>query len=1494
MRKLSILCLLLCFISSILAQHKLETLNRGLVAMKTSSGVFISWRIPGEEWYDVKYNIYRDGDKLNSEALNVSNYSDATGTTNNNYAVSAVINGVEQTKSTPVSVWGNNYKEIDLDVPESGSTPSGQSYTYSPNDVSVADINGDGDYELFVKWSPSNAHDNSHAGYTGNVYLDAYTQEGIKLWRIDLGINVRAGAHYTQFMVYDFDGDGKVELACKTAPGTKDALGNYLRKGPAANDNDATDYRNSSGYILTGPEYLTVFNGETGEEMATEYYNPQRGNVNDWGDEYGNRVDRFLACVAYLDGQHPSIVMTRGYYAKTVIAAWDWDGTNLTKRWTFNSNDNGNSNYRGQGNHNLSVADVDEDGKDEIIFGSCTIDDDGTGLYSTKMGHGDAMHVSDLDPFRKGLEAFRCLEEFPHYGTVLHDAANGDILIHHGTSGDCGRCVAANFSNKFLGTELVGGGQNFSATTLDAIYDSEFRLSTNFRIYWDGDLLEELLDGTGISKESYSAPVFVANGVNSNNGTKATPNLSADLFGDWREEVVHRTQDNKKLRIYTTTYPTIHRNYTLMHDRQYRMAIAWQNVGYNQPPHTSYFLGEAEGILAPPPPAITNGRILFTGTDTWDNTTNVWLKDGNTTSFNDGDHIYLGNISGHDETIDITETVRPSVLSINSPENYSLNANGGKLSGNMRLAKQGKGTLSLKGDHDYSGTTKVWNGLLDLDGTLSNSPIWVNLFGEVAASGQIDKGMTMRYGAKLYIGGKDKAGSLVISDSLSIEDNTEMIFDIYDLSNTSNDTLKIKGDFHFSEGSILSIIPHANNDKELTPGEYLLITCSGTIHGDTNQIEIQGLKGLSSKLEFKNKSIYLVVEAMRSATTVYWNGGNTEYWDLASSQNFSNNSNEDIFATGDDVIFDDNAASQDVVIKEEVLPSSMLFDNNLDYTISGDGSISGNSSLTKKGSGTLSLLNINTITGKVLVEEGTLKVNYLPSAIDGAGSIGSISDDASKFILNGGTLSVNKGTTSEQAITIGTKSGTIKTNHTVEWLTKIIGNKLYKTGTGNLKLHYANTNNELIIQQGTVSLSSESALPGKRVAFEGGTLQCYDSGGSYSSSSYPLFVGEGHTGTIKLDGRCSYSNELTGSGTLNVNIPWIRVDFKGNWSNFSGQININENAWFRNYNSYGYGKAHVYLPGGSTMSQMNGQTVKFGTLTGVGTVSGASTIELGMRNEDFTFDGNLASGNIIKNGTGTLTLTEVNTANGNMTINAGGVIVKDSIGTQASGRVYIHDGAWLASIGVISKHITVKSGGVLYAGLGPHTTLAGGTTNVQSVTMEENASLSVKTNPKRSSCDVIKASTSFIAEGHLELIIARTGAYADGQSFNIVEAPSITGSFTSITPKTPGEGLEWDFAGFETTGIVKVVTSTGLQANKLSELDLYPNPTKGIFTINNAQNLDNVYLQVFSLDGRVIYSKQYNTAQTEFTVDLSRKVAGTYIVRLKANDKVTLGRVVLD
>ncbi|MEU8381882.1 rhamnogalacturonan lyase [Streptosporangium sp. NPDC048865] len=710
----------------------MEHLDRGLVATTTPNGIFLSWRFLGTEvtgagrdgMLGATFRLYRDGRPI-ATVTDSTNYRDVAGTPASRYAVAPITGGREGRRSAAVRPWSESFYDVPLRKPADGVTPVGETYTYAANDMSVGDVDGDGRYELVVKWEPSNAKDVSQRGYTGPTYLDTYTLDGRLLWRLDLGVNIRSGAHYTQFLVYDFDGDGRSEVMLKTAPGTRviryDAAGNPQKERfvtmPRPGYSHTDDYRLSAagyfdhlvdmftrwhehpeviagrwpatleqafgitpthtyplsrqaatelathfvdvyapsrsgnnrlrefaGFVVKGPEYLSVFDGATGRELQTVDYKPGRGDDGLlWGDyamarvEPGNRVDRFLSSVAYLDGRRPSAIFARGYYTRTTLVAYDWNGHKLKERWfvdsghapmanPFNASPHGVdgtnpafATLTTQGFHSMSVADVDADGRQEIVYGAATVDDDGSLLYSSfdtappessvpgqnvRLGHGDAMHVGDLDPDRPGLEIWTVHEggTWAPYGWAMRDAATGRVLFGGYSGRDTGRGMVGDIDPAVRGMEAWSSmppNQEIQAGLWSARGEHLGTITpgTNQSIRWAADMTTQLVNGTATTvaqtptvDDFRRGTLLTATGTLANNGTKGNPGLVADILGDWREELVVRTADSTAARVYISTEVTNRKLYTLMHDPQYRVEVARQQTTYNQPAYPGFYL----------------------------------------------------------------------------------------------------------------------------------------------------------------------------------------------------------------------------------------------------------------------------------------------------------------------------------------------------------------------------------------------------------------------------------------------------------------------------------------------------------------------------------------------------------------------------------------------------------------------------------------------------------------------------------------------------------------------------------------------------------------------------------------------------------------------------------------------------------------------------------------------------------------------------------------
>jgi autotransporter-associated beta strand protein len=1352
-RLLSILAAILAAISlDAHAQRQLEPLGRGLVAVRTgTASTYIGWRLLGNDPENIAFNIYRSIGtsspiKLNPQPLtNTTDFQDTTATfaSSLTYHIRPVISGIEQPASPSFTLPPNpatrQYFEIPLDVPPSGTSPDGTAYTYTANDASTGDLDGDGEYEIILRWEPTNSWGGGIGEHTGPVLLDAYQLDGTRLWRINLGRNVNASAHITCFIVYDLDGDGKSEVACMTSDGTIDGIGNPI-------GNPTADHRGSNGVVLSGPEFLTLFNGQTGAAISSTLFVPQRHpatltptsqQIEDiWGDGYGNRVNRFLAGVAYLDGKRPSLIFARGYYTRTVISAWDWRNANLTNRWTFDSDDGtpGNAAYRGQGAHSLSIGDLDQDGLDEISYGACAIDDDGTALWNSGLGHGDATHLTDMDPARPGLEFFMPHEDpgsYGPHGISYHDARTGQVLWSlSGNGSDVGRGVTFDIDPNHPGFERWASNSSVVFNLNGDPIPTTSRPSYNFGVWWDADLCRELLDQNRIDKwvpaNGNTTRLLTATGASSNNGTKATPALTADLLGDWREEIILRASDNSALRIYTTTIPASNRIYTLMHDPHYRVAVAWQNSGYNQPPHPGFFLGH--DMPAPPRSPIWEGNLIWKGGSNG-NSFDTTTPNFNTNSpqpvpspFTSGNTILFDGSGQINPPVNLAGNLSPASVVVHNPLDHDFTFSGtGSFTGGMSLTKSGHGNLIITGTHPFIGPTIINQGSLTLTGHLTGSPLTIQGYGTLLGTGTLGSGLACEPHSTISPG-------ITGPGTLSITGNTTFNRANIDLQLAStpaatHDRIAITGNLDLSGETILRLTPLGATP---TPGTYTLITYTGNLTGSLANLTYQGLSGLPATLALAPNAIVLQVTATRPPASITWRGpGNL--WDLHQSENWLLAGSPATFVTGDHVTFDSTGATSNIInLADTLVPASVTLTGPTDYILTGPGTIAGNTSLTKSGTSTLTLATTNSHTGPTSLTGGIVSFANLSPAGQ-PGPFGSATASSSNLNLTEITLRFTGTTSSTDRGATLQGTGAIfeipTSASNLIWLGEIIGpGSLSKTGTGTLTLSSANTHSGgTTINAGTIRLGSDlanqSALGSGTLTLAGGTLTMNNSeSGNADLSSWPIHVPSGSSGRLNLDGRCTLAGPLTGAGTFNCFTGFVRADITGNWSAFTGKVNIltdSAGGEFRVANSSGMPLAHLDLSGPVTMINRgnSGATIPIGHLTGThdSRISAGSGSGLGAQNpvtwrigslgRDGTFSGALqGSVNLIKEGPGTLDLSGSNTHTGNTTVTGGTLRIS---GTTTGTTITVQSGGTLSGPGTINGNAILQNNATLLLGGAP-------------------------------------------------------------------------------------------------------------------------------------------------------------------------------------------------
>ena len=1453
------------------AQRFTDKLDRGLVAVKTTKGVYCSWRIQADEYYDVKYNLYRDGTKVNAEPLDVSNFTDTSGSESSQYTVKAVLNGVEQQASKAATVFKSNYKEIKIKHDASLKA------TYEPNDACCADVDGDGEVEILMKFNnkeeaeqlyPKNGPTIDGVATKEYSMLACLKQDGTVLWWVNCGPNMGDFQNNEQNIVgYDWDMDGKAEVVMRLEEGSTVHMADgttYTIGANGKNGSSWTNYREPKGsgsvewFTHYGKEFLWYCEGATGKPYQCIEFPLKRLEDGEtdlkaaWGDGYGHRSSKYFFGAPYLDGKHPSIFLGRGIYTRHKFIAYDVDPKNhdLKVRWKWTNNQPGSPWY-GQGYHNYIVADVDWDGRDEIVWGSMVIDDNGKGLSTTGLGHGDAQHIGDFNPYIHGQEMFACNEDNP--SNNYRDATTSKIYYRKTDTNDDGRCLAGNFYNDFPGA--VGHSAHdtpISTVTNEHVNTNTNGLSMNFRIYWDGDLLEECFNNTEVTKPGVGT-IATFLGAYSNNSTKATPCYQGDIFGDWREEVIERTADNN-IRIYTTNEPTKWRNYSLWYDHQYRNGMVWQPCGYNQPPHVSYFLGELEGITIAPPPLTTTGREEV---------------GSSISKALDGKHALLATTG--DATVSVAEGASPAIFTDNAPSwvqgtaasecrtkdteikytYYTHTLTGGAFTGGMRLVKQGDGTLVLPNvKQTYTGKTDVWAGTLQFDGIMESSPVWLNRFAELNSNGGNFKGgIKADYGSVIRPGGKENIGTLTTS-SLDLGFGARVVFDAKDGNVDKLVAAKMSIEKKYWKNGPQYNTPVFEFATAPAPGTYTLAEV-GELTGKLSDIVVEGLDGHKFSLEYTDGKIVLNLSDTRDSENCVWTGEKGSVWDLMSTENFS--SSDKMFVTGDELTFNDEAATTNVNVAEDVTPGDLYFENNKKvYSLAGKGSILGEGSLNVVGTGTVYVKNTNKYSGGTNVEGGILIPTTLANK-DGLeyGSLGAA--DNTITLSNTGTLKVTTGMTASHPIVLGEDGGVINNTGTLilnGGIRKGIGENrnLYKMGAGTLQLNSTADFDVLYINQGTVYDFQDGHFSGKTIVLVGSKVVLQASNSIYSSNSdnVNILVPKGKSGIWYPDGRCDYTGKLTGEGTIDIYATWIRCPFKGDWSKFTGTINAkrgNKNAYepvFDFNNTYGIPLATLNVDSRFTKDYAfctNGKSFAIGALTGSGCISnggnfgsGANTLTIGGKNTNFEFKGSINGSHVVKNGTGIWTISSEDVlANAKSLKIVDGVVKLNKAAATSSMTgptvLYVQNEGELRGVGC-AYGIRLQNGGILRPGsnsaasqnsntgvifIQKNLNAVAGSSIYVNKTKADSISVNAYTGSKTPAWAFLKVGGNAVLNGTIYVTYKDTWTPAVGDYVRILDcAGSISGNPTFELQALPA-GLEWDTTSFLSTGTIRVAVSTGIK-----------------------------------------------------------------------------------
>ena len=1509
------------------AQRIQQPLGRGVVAVNNNGSVFISWRKLAQEPEKQQYNIYSrpvgttDYTKINSSPLNVTNFTTSSISMGSEISVAPIINGIEQTRSQPFTLKDMALRSKFLEITFSNFL----SGAYNTKFIWPADLDGDGEYDYVV----------DRLSLTGETSkIEGYSRFGQHLWTVDMGPNIPISeGHGDMVLAYDINCDGKSEVIIKSSDGTRfydkanKTWGKFVNGNPTADtDNDGIiDYNTQS--VRNPPQYMTVINGLTGEEMNTVEFNYpsdptgdnySRNNKADYMSDRYNELNGHCA-IAYLDGIHPSIIMeycdrtidkTHHYY----VSAWGYDfndatASNWHEKFTWSRNDK--TPWPAEF-HMIRIGDVDFDGKDEMLEGGYVLNDDGTMLCSAGISHGDRFRVSDIDPDRPGLETYAIQQYAPDMlGQILYDAATATPIKkwYLPNTGDVGRGECIDVDKTHKGYEIW--------STMGSLYNSKGDLISSGSVpfptegvAWDGELDHELLSAP--DKNGYNGYIgkYVMNSSSTNrliefsrisnwtltcsNGVR--PAFFGDIIGDWREEIILRKGDETNgytgIVGFTTDYATPYTLYCLQQNPAYRMQCTCR--GYYQSPNTDFYWGY-DMPVPPLPPSIATDMVWKNGSE-WSagNQNFIDFNSRTTTSFADGKSVMF-DISGNNTSeININGTIKPLSVYAMIPKNKDYTWKGtGTLAGEMELWKSCNGKLTVNCPLSYTGKTYISEGTLELNNSIAGS-LELRAKGTLAGNAILNdtvifEGGLNYEGCRLAPGTANSPfGTITFNKSTTFPGKVYMEMNLQTEGSIKNDLIQVNGSLTMKGSNIFTII--ASEEKPAV-GEYTLVNCTGALTANPDSFVVRGLKGLSYTIEVKEHSLILNIKGQRAATQgVVWMGSINNNWDYQ-TENFKLNNQITQFVSGDQLIFNDNAITSNIVLNSLMETSGVTFNNdNLNYTLSGSGGLSSTGGVIKNGKGTLTLsANKSEYTGATIINGGTLAISALA---DGgtASSIGAATTDASNFQLNHATLTINNANTAtNRGITITDTCNINIPTGTTALKGIILGEgKLVKTGAGQVNITYAGANTwtgGTVLNEGTLAMGSWNTTFGKiggNIEANSGTITIFNNNNTSAvpNFDYATTIPFGKTVAIKAGDRCYINGSFHGAGTINLNMPYVRGDMLADWSDFSGNLNVTGNQlrlcqstdMSKTTLSLGTGLyAGHYKKGSGTALSANSE---IGTLASTATdchlVNG--TYNIGYNNADATFAGILDEVTVNKYGTGNWTLTGQSGALLNI---YGGTIYANNVNSTTNKLITINNGGILGGNGAVAN-VEVKQGGTLTAGA---TINDCGTLSINGIlTVDTLSTLKIKI--RKNTNDGFTFSNDATFKGNTILIDISDRSLSAGDAFTVFTGNGLrTGSY-NIYPAAPAQGLAWDDSQLLSNGILKVTLNTGINKTDAKGLHIYPTVVIDECYVDATRVCDgDIIIQVFDATGNCILSKNVNSASIA-TLHLGSFNKGIYIIRI--------------